>query len=139
LENAPSSSKNFGALDYLKITILGFALGAIANAMHSIILPLRVEELMGAGQKSTYLGLITFSGLVLAILVQPVAGAISDRAGFRWGKRRPFIFTGIIFALIFLLAIGSGGGYAAIFIFWCLVQTSLNTAQGPYQAFIPIW
>jgi Na+/melibiose symporter-like transporter len=137
MEIIPAKGPRFRALDYFKITVLGFALAAVANAMHAIILPIRVQELVGDAHKSTYLSLITFAGLFIAILSQPVAGAISDRSGFRWGRRRPFILIGITAGLVFLLGIGSLGGYVAIFLFWCLAQAGLNTAQGPFQAFIP--
>ncbi len=123
-------------LDYLKITILGFSLAAVANAMHAIVLPVRVQDFAGADHKSTFLGLITFTGLVIAILVQPVAGAISDRSGFTWGRRKPFILVGILGSMALLMAMGAAGSFAAVFIIWGLTQTSLNTAQGPFQAFI---
>jgi Na+/melibiose symporter-like transporter len=70
-------------------------------------------------------------------LVQPIAGALSDRAGFRWGRRRPFITAGILVALVLLFAMGLVDGFAGVFIIWCFLQASLNTAQGPFQAFIP--
>jgi Na+/melibiose symporter-like transporter len=105
--------------------------------MHTLILPVRVRELVGQAQQSTYLGLITFAGLIIAMLVQPVAGAISDRAGFRWGRRRPLIVLGSIAAILLLLGMGAAASYTAIFALWCLAQMSLNVAQGPFQAFIP--
>jgi Na+/melibiose symporter-like transporter len=137
MDKAPGEESRFRPLDYFKITILGFALGALANAMHAIILPLRIQDFAGDTQKSTYLGLITFAGLVVAIFVQPIIGAISDRSRFRWGRRKPFILIGITASLALLVGIGSGGGFAALFIMWCLMQASLNTAQGPFQALIP--
>ncbi len=127
----------FGALDYVKITVLGFALAALANAMHSIILPIRIAEFAGPSLKSTYLGIVTFAGLAIAIFIQPIAGALSDRAGFRWGRRRPFIVIGVLAALALLFGMGLVDGFAGIIIIWCLLQASLNTAQGPFQAFIP--
>ena len=137
MDNTSSGEKLFRPLDYFKITILGFALGALANAMHAIILPLRIEDFTEYGQKSTYLGLITFAGLIIAIFIQPLIGAISDRSRFRWGRRKPFILIGITTAIILMVGIGSIGGFAALFIIWCLLQASLNTAQGPFQALIP--
>jgi Na+/melibiose symporter-like transporter len=127
----------FGPLDYVKIAVLGFALSAVSNTMHAIILPMRIRDFFGPLQQSTYLGLITFTGLIIAMLVQPLAGAISDRAGFRWSRRKPFILIGVTATILFLLSSGSAGTYVAIFVFWCLAQTSLNIAQGPFQAFIP--
>ena len=136
MRKRPEWGNSFRPIDYLKITILGFALAAVANSMHAIILPIRVQDFVGTAQKSTYLGLITFTGLAIAILVQPIAGAISDRSGFAWGRRRPFILIGISISLFMLFGIGIAGGYAAVFILWGLMQAGLNTAHGPFQAFI---
>lgn len=127
----------FRPADYAKISILGFALAALANCFHTIILPLRVLDFVPEAQKSTYLGLLTFAGLVVAMAVQPIVGAISDRSSFRWGRRRPFILVGTIAAVILLFGTGYAASYLAIFVLWVLLQASSNTAQGPFQAFIP--
>jgi len=74
---------------------------------------------------------------MLAIIVQPIAGAISDRSGFDWGRRRPFILGGTLVAMLFLSGIGWVGSFLAIFVIYCLLQIASNTTQGPYLAFIP--
>ena len=127
----------FGRIDYIKITIFGFALTALWQSLHAVILPLRLLDFIAESEKNTYLGLLTFTGLILAMAVQPIAGAISDRSGFRWGRRRPYILLGTILATLFLPGIGLAGSYAAIFAIYCLIQVSSNMAQGPFQAFIP--
>jgi len=132
-----SNAEQFRRTDYIKITIFGFALAALWSSLHSIILPLRLLDFVAESQKNTYLGLLTFTGLILAVAVQPIAGAISDRSGFSWGRRRPYILLGTIAVILFLPGIGFFGSYAALFIIYCLLQVSGNTAQGPYQAFIP--
>lgn len=129
--------ENFQRLDYLKITIFGFALAALWSSLHSIVLPLRLLDFVAESEKNTYLGLLTFTGLILAMAVQPIAGAISDRSGFSWGRRRPYVLIGTVIGVLLLPGIGLFGSYAAIFIIYCLLQVSSNTAQGPYQAFIP--
>ena len=129
--------ENFRRIDYVKITIFGFALAALWSSLHSIILPLRLLDFVAESEKNTYLGLLTFTGLILAMAVQPIAGAISDRSGFSWGRRRPYILLGTAVAILLLPGIGLFGSYAAIFVIYCLLQVSGNTAQGPYQAFIP--
>ncbi len=131
------NARGFGSIDYIKITIFGFALAALWGSLHTIIIPLRLLDFVAEAEKNTYLGLLTFVGLMLAIVVQPIAGAISDRSGFRWGRRRPYILIGAIAAMLFLPGIGLAGSYIAIFFVYCLLQISANTAQGPYQAFIP--
>jgi Na+/melibiose symporter-like transporter len=131
------SSPTFRRMDYVKITIFGFAMTALWQSLHTIILPVRLLDFVAESQKNTYLGLLTLSGLLLAMAVQPVVGALSDRSGFKWGRRRPYILLGSLAAVLFIPGVGWAGSYAAIFTFYCLLQISTNTAQGPYQAFIP--
>jgi len=129
--------KGFGRTDYIKITIFGFALAALWSSLHTIIMPIRLLDFVTEAQKNTYLGLLTFAGLILAMLVQPVAGAISDRSGFSWGRRRPYILLGSVLAMLLIPGLGFCNSYAVLFIIYCLLQVSSNTAQGPYQGFIP--
>ena len=130
-------ANRFGSIDYVKITIFGFALTALWQGFHTIILPLRLLDFIAESQKNTYLGLLTFTGLILAMAVQPIAGAISDRSGFNWGRRRPYILLGTTLLILLLPGVSLAGSYIAIFAIYCLMQVSSNTAQGPYQAFIP--
>ncbi|MBA7706297.1 hypothetical protein ES703_115149 [subsurface metagenome] len=132
-----AKASGFSRIDYLKIAIFGFALSALWGSLHSVVLQVRLLDFVAESQKNTYLGLLTFTGLVVAMAVQPVAGAISDRSGFSWGRRRPYILLGTIATIFFLSGIGTCGSYAAIFIFYCLLQASSNTAQASYQGFIP--
>ena len=127
----------FGGIDYIKITVFGFALAALWGSLHSIILPVRILDFVAESQKNTYLGLLTFAGLIIAMIWQPIAGRLSDRSGFSWGRRRPYILIGTILALLFIHGIGIAGSYIAIFITYCLLQASGNTAQSGYQGFIP--
>ncbi len=129
--------RRFTPVDYVKITILGLGTTALWSGLQTIILPLRLLDFVPALLKNTYLGYMTFTGLVLAMVTQPIVGAISDRSSFAWGRRRPYILVGITLALLFLPGIGLWGSYGLIFMTYCLLQISTNTAQGPYQGFIP--
>ncbi len=132
-----SQNEKFGAADYLKITLLGFALTALWSSIHSIILPLRLLDIVPGAQKNTYLDLLILTGLILALIVQPIAGAFSDVCSSKWGRRRPYILTGTLILIVLTAGIGFSPSYSTIFIVYCLMQISSNTAQGPYQAFIP--
>ena len=131
------TSVPFRRRDYLKITVFGFALTALWQSLHSIILPQRLLDFVPETQKNTYLGLMTLAGLLLAMFVQPVAGAFSDRSGSKWGRRRPYILIGGIITLLILPGIGLAGSFAVLFVVYCLLQVASNTAQGPFQALIP--
>ena len=134
--NNPSEIK-FGGIDYLKITVLGFALTALWSSLGSILLPIRILAYVPESQKNTYLGLLTFTGLVVAIIVQPFAGTFSDFTNSHWGRRRPYILLGMLLALLMIPWVGFASTYVAIFVVYCLLQICTNTAQASYQAFIP--
>jgi len=136
--NTGTGAKGFGPADYIKISIFGFALSALWGSLHTIIIQMRLLDFGFTGpEKTLWLGLLTLAGLVVAMIVQPIAGAISDRSSFRWGRRRPYILLGTILAMLLLPGIGFSGSYLTLFIIYCLLQGSCNIAQGPYQGFIP--
>jgi len=136
-EKEAPGEKRFKLPDYFKITVMGFAFTAIWSSLQGVILPIRLLEWIDESQKNTYLGMLTFTGLVLAMVVQPFIGVLSDRTVSRWGKRRPYIFIGTILALAFLPGIGWVDSFTAILVMYCLLQVSCNTAQASYQALIP--
>jgi MFS family permease len=123
--------------DFITINLYWLALNVASNSLHPIVLPVRVQQLVPEGLKATYLGVLTFAGLVVAIVVQPVMGALSDRSTSRWGRRRPFIVAGTIFNLLFLTFIGLAGSYWLLFAALLMLQFSLNVAHGALQGLIP--
>jgi MFS family permease len=131
------NQNRFSGADYIKITMFGLAANAIWQCLHIVIIPLRVQDFVVESQKNTYLGLLTFCGLFLAMITQPIVGAISDRYGLRWGQRRPYILFGGIVALILLFGMGLSHSYITLLLTYCFFQISMNAAYVPYQAFIP--
>jgi MFS family permease len=118
------------------ISAFAFAISFLWNTLHPIVLPYVIAQ-MEPQLKNTYLGFISAAGLVLAIIVQPLAGGISDRSHSRWGRRRPYIAAGTLGDMVFLAMLALAGGYPVLFIAYCLLQVSSNVAHGPYQGFIP--
>lgn len=106
-------------------------------SLNSLVIPLRLLDIVPESEKNTYLGLLTSLGLLLAMVVQPIAGTISDRSTSRWGRRRPFILWGTVLALATLPGIGLSTTFVAILATYCLLQVFSNIAQGPFQGFIP--
>jgi len=47
------------------------------NSLHPIILPAILLYLVPESMKNSYLGLLTFVGLLLAMFIQPLSGAAS--------------------------------------------------------------
>jgi MFS family permease len=107
------------------------------NSLHPIVLPAVLLNLVPETQKNTYLGLMTFAGLMIAMVVQPLAGALSDRSTSRWGRRRPFILGATLFDLVFLSLLAWAGGFVWLVIGYIGLQFSSNIAHGPMQGLLP--
>ncbi len=135
MRGTPDSKPGF--IGYLKLTILGFALSALWSTLHTIVLPIRLLDVVSEAKKNSYLGLLTFSGLIVAMVTQPLIGALSDRTNLACGRRRPYILLGVVLSLLVLPFIGLTKSYLALFLSYLLLQLATNTAQAPYQAFIP--
>ena len=118
------------------LNALAFALGVVTNTLEPAVLGHRTLEL-APGAKNTVFGLITFAGLVVAILWQPIIGDVSDRTHSRWGRRLPYFVGGgaALIATLLLLAVAPGLG--ALLILLLLLQLSSNTVQSPSQALLP--
>ncbi len=87
--------------------------------------------------KATTLFILSAMGTVIAVLVQPTIGSISDYTISRWGRRKPYVFIGTTLDLVFLLGIASSNTVIAIAAFMALLQFSSNFAQGPFQGYVP--
>jgi MFS family permease len=107
------------------------------NALHPIILPAVLLNYVPDAKKNTYLGLLTFVGLVLAMVIQPLSGALSDGWKSRFGRRRPLIVFGTLFDFIFLSVLAWGGGLVWLFVGYIGLQLSSNIAHGPLQGLLP--
>ncbi|MEV4613025.1 MFS transporter [Kitasatospora sp. NPDC049258] len=90
-----------------------------------ILLPLQLEAL-DPGRKAELLAWVTGAGALVAMLVNPLAGALSDRTTSRYGRRRPWILGGALLGAAGLLLTATRHGLPGITAGWCLAQTGLN-------------
>jgi MFS family permease len=81
--------------------------------------------------------LLTIAGALIAVVVQPTIGTISDYTISRWGRRKPYILIGSVLDVVFLAGIALSQDLLAIAAFVALLQFSSNFAQGPFQGYVP--
>jgi len=136
--------------DYITFNIYFLGLTTLSQTNGTVI-PLLVEHFMGSEQKGTYFGIYRLWTLMVALLAQALFGMLSDRSRLRWGRRRPFIFTGTLLDVVFVAAIALTAGMAAYSIdggqnttgFWLmfgfavLLQISSNFAHSAQQGVMP--
>lgn len=128
--------------DYITVNIYYLGLTTLSQT-NGLVFPLLVQQFIGETGKATFFGRLRLGTLMIALLVQAVMGLLSDRNSSRWGRRRPFIFTGTLLDLVFITAIGfSTGmqgdqGYIFLFAMAILLQISSNIAHSAQQGLIP--
>jgi MFS family permease len=80
---------------------------------------------------------VTLGGALVAILVQPTVGGISDYAVTKWGRRKPFIVVGSLLDLVFLYAVATSSTLLMLATSVVLLSFSTNIARGPFQGYVP--
>lgn len=129
--------KKQSLLQLLVLNAYWVGLSFMWNSLHPIILPAVLLNYVPDAKKNTYLGLLTFLGLILAMVIQPLSGALSDEWKSGFGRRRPLIAFGTLFDFLFLSILAWGGGLTWLFIGYIGLQLSSNIAHGPLQGLLP--
>ncbi len=152
-----SSETNTNSLKpFSTVQLLNFCLGFFGLQFAwqmRIILSGPVTESLGASP--LLFGLIWLAGPVTGMLVQPIIGELSDKTHTIFGKRRPYLFAGALFASLALWAfpnsaliweklsemfglpeLAFGGLIIAALMIW-VIDACVNAAQGPYRALVP--
>lgn len=121
----------------LKINAYWFGLSFMWNGLHQLILPAVLLNYVNYQEKNTTLGLLTFVGLCIAVVIQPISGAVSDRWNSIWGRRRPLILLGTLGDFIFLALLAWSRGLLGIAVGYIGLQFTSNIAHGPAQGLMP--
>ena len=98
---------------------------------------LEFQHLVAPGTEGASLLQMTAVGTIVAIVIQPAVGAVSDHTTSRWGRRLPYIVAGSLADVVFLVGIASSQTVVAIAAFYLALAVSSNVAQGPFQGYVP--
>jgi MFS family permease len=99
--------------DYITINIYWLGFNIASGSITPLLMPYLVALFVPAELKNTYAANIRVISLAVAMLVQPVAGMLSDRSTNPMGRRRPYIISGTLGNLVFLLVIGLSPMFAS--------------------------
>ena len=128
--------KRFSWYDYITINIYWFGLTAVSQS-NGLIQPLLIQRFVSPEQQGTFYGNMRLYSLMVALLVQALAGMLSDRSMAKWGKRRPYILVGTLLNITALIAIGASPTYWFLFGGAVFSQVASNIAHGANQGLIP--
>ena len=103
----------------------------------TVLLPNQVQAIAGPAHKVAVLGLVTGIGAAVAMISNPVAGALSDRTTSRFGRRHPWTVCGALAGAAALVLLAGQHAIAGVIIAWCLAQAGLNAMQASVTAGVP--
>jgi MFS family permease len=101
-----------------------------------VLLPDQAQDLAGV-DKTTALGIITGAGALIAVLVGPIAGALSDATTARTGRRHTWIAAGALLGCAGLALLSGQRTLIGLTLGWCIAQAGLNTLQAGLTAIVP--
>ncbi|GAA4367644.1 MFS transporter [Paeniglutamicibacter cryotolerans] len=87
--------------------------------------------------KEAILTLVTACGASVALVANPLFGALSDRTTSRLGRRSPWILVGAILGVASLLFLAGASSVALMLLAWCGVQAGANAMYSAVTAAIP--
>jgi len=133
--DAPTRRVPFAELVWLGL--YWFAMSFHWGALITVVIPAEVLRFVPESQKGFYLGFLFAVGAVMAMVVSPISGALSDRSTLRMGRRRPFVVAGVLLNCLGLAAMRSAPTYAWYVGAVMVVQAATNFAGGAFNGFIP--
>jgi MFS family permease len=106
-----------------------------------VLLPEQITEI-GVSGKETALGWVTALGALVAIIVNPLSGAFSDRTRLRiggraYGRRHAWTLGGALLSALSLLALAGQHSLIGVAVGWAGTQLGLNIMLATLTAAVP--
>lgn len=128
----PRTSARFVAIYALAYAALWLAL--LTPAI--ITLALRVRQL-APDNAAEPISRVLMAGAIVALVSNPVFGALSDSTRSRFGRRRPWLVGGVLCGCASLAVIGLAPSVDVVLLGWCAAQLSFNAVLAAMVAIIP--
>jgi MFS family permease len=121
------------------VTLLVLASLGVWMAFFTPILVLLPEQIkaIDPAHKETMLGWVTGLGAAAAVVVSPLAGALSDRTAWRYGRRHVWTVAGALFGAAALVVLSRQHTIAGVAVGWVAAQTGFNTMLAALTAAVP--
>ena len=130
------SETNWSSLALVRLNAFSFGVTGFIMAMDTAVLPVIVLSLAPEHLKNSYLAMLGMGGLLVAAVVQPLIGRLSDNTRSPLGRRVPYIVAGTLVVCGSLALPLLAPNFWALFAAWMFIQANLNVAYGPGMALI---
>jgi len=134
--------KKLSIREQVTLSLLWFSLNFETAALLPVVIPTQLLLFVAPGgvgnaQQALALGWLSAIGALLALLIQPLTGMMSDRTTSRLGRRRPYILIAAVIYLAGMLALAVAPGLAVFVIGFVLAQIAANVGTASYQGLLP--
>lgn len=133
---ARPSEKSWSSFALIRLNAFSFGVTGFIMAMDTAVLPVIVLSLAPEHLKNSYLAMLGMGGLLIAAIVQPSIGRLSDRTRSPLGRRVPYIVAGTLVVCGSLALTLLAPNRWALLAAWMFIQANLNVAYGPGMALI---
>jgi len=106
-----------------------------------VLLPEQIQDL-GVGHKEIWLGIVTGIGAIIAVVVNPLAGALSDRTrprilGREYGRRHIWTASGALLGFVSLLVLAVAPNLFWVTVGWGGANIGLNIMLATLTSAVP--
>ncbi|GAB2592007.1 MFS transporter [Paractinoplanes abujensis] len=106
-----------------------------------VLLPEQVAEIT-PDSKELWLGIVTGIGAIVAIVVNPLAGALSDRTriklfGRPYGRRHVWTLAGCALSVLSIAVLAEARNLFTVIVAWCFVTVGINIMLASLTAAVP--
>ena len=133
--SAAGKRAGFGRL-MAGLAVTSGALSAMYAGVGTVLLPLQIERI-DRPHKVAALGVVAGVSALVALLFNPIGGALSDRTRSRFGRRAPWLAGAAVALLALLPLIGQAGTVLLVLAAWSVTQAAANLYQAPLTAVVP--
>jgi MFS family permease len=133
----PAAARARTSARFVAIYALAYAALWLALLTPAIItLALRVRQL-APGNAAEPISRVLMAGAIVALVSNPIFGALSDSTHSRFGRRRPWLVGGVLCGCASLAVIGIAPTVNIVLLGWCAAQLSFNAVLAAMVAIIP--
>jgi MFS family permease len=133
----PVPARRLSLGEQFVLSLHWFGLNFHWGALLAVVIPAAVLRFVPEEFKGRALALVFAGGALVAMIVMPLAGALSDRSAARLGRRRPFIIVGALLNALALLTLAAAPSLLLFVAAYWFVQFANNLGGSAYSGLIP--
>lgn len=135
--HAAAASTRLGLRRQLVLSTYWLSLSFQGGALLGVAVPAELLNLTSNANKTWVLGLLGGFASLSGMIAQPIAGALSDLASSRWGRRRPYLLGGALIDVVGLALMTISSNLGMLFAGVLLATCGSSISSAAYQAYVP--